>query len=82
VRRERLQDRLKKNESGCFKCLAQRYFLGQSWKFGERNVDVEITLSNPGSIPEDSKATEACYGNGWTCVDVASEITGLFKEPC
>jgi hypothetical protein len=37
-------------------------------------VDVEIILSNPGSIPGGLKATEACYGNGWSCVDVAAEI--------
>lgn len=40
----------------------------------ERGVDVEIALSNPGSIPGGLKATEACYGNGWSCVDVAAEI--------
>jgi len=40
----------------------------------EREVDVEIVLSNPGSIPGGLKPTEASYGNGWTCVDVAAEI--------
>jgi phosphatidylserine/phosphatidylglycerophosphate/cardiolipin synthase-like enzyme len=40
----------------------------------ERGVDVEIILSNPGSIPGGLALTEACYGNGWTCVDVAAEI--------
>lgn len=40
----------------------------------ERGVDVEIVLSNPASIPGGLKPTEACYGNGWTCVDVAAEI--------
>lgn len=40
----------------------------------ERGVDVEIALSNPGSIPGDLSALEACYGNGWDCNDVASEI--------
>ena len=39
-----------------------------------KGVDVEIVLSNPGSIPGDCSPTEACYGNGWSCVDVASEI--------
>jgi phosphatidylserine/phosphatidylglycerophosphate/cardiolipin synthase-like enzyme len=41
------------------------------WKKG---VDVEIVLSNPGSIPGGLSPTEANYGNGWSCVDVAAEI--------
>ncbi|GKY95119.1 hypothetical protein MPSEU_000475800 [Mayamaea pseudoterrestris] len=40
----------------------------------ERDVDVYIALSNPGSIPGGLKVFEACYGNGWSCVDVAAEI--------
>jgi len=40
----------------------------------ERGVDVEIALSNPGSIPAGLSPTEACYGNGWDCNDVSSEI--------
>lgn len=40
----------------------------------EREVDVYIALSNPRSIPGGLKLFEACYGNGWTCVDVAAEI--------
>ena len=40
----------------------------------ERGVDVFIALSNPRSTPGGLKAIEACYGNGWTCVDVAAEI--------
>lgn len=39
-----------------------------------KGVDVEIVLSNPGSIPGGLGPLEACYGNGWSCVDVASEI--------
>ncbi|KAG7374402.1 phospholipase [Nitzschia inconspicua] len=39
-----------------------------------RHVDIELVLSNPGSIPGGLKATEANYGNGWSCVDVAAEI--------
>jgi len=39
-----------------------------------KGVDLEIVLSNPGSIPGNCSPTEACYGNGWSCVDVASEI--------
>ncbi|KAG7370651.1 C2 domain containing protein [Nitzschia inconspicua] len=41
------------------------------WK---RGVDVEIVVSNPGSIPGGLSPTEANYGNGWSCVDVAAEI--------
>ena len=40
----------------------------------ERGVDVEMVLSNPNSIPGGLKGTEANYGNGWSCVDVAAEI--------
>lgn len=39
-----------------------------------KGVDVEIVLSNPGSIPGNCSPLEACYGNGWSCVDVAAEI--------
>lgn len=39
-----------------------------------RNVEVEIALSNPHSIPNSLSPTDANYGNGWECVDVASEI--------
>lgn len=40
----------------------------------EKGVDVEILLSNPHSVPAGLSMTEANYGNGWSCVDVASEI--------
>lgn len=40
----------------------------------ERGVDVEIVVSNPGSIPGGLSPTEANYGNGWSCIDVAAEI--------
>ena len=40
----------------------------------ERGVDIEMVLSNPNSIPGGLKGTEANYGNGWSCVDVAAEI--------
>ena len=46
----------------------------------ERHVDVEIALSNPGSIPGGLGATEACYGNGWSCVDVAAEIIKTIQK--
>jgi len=37
-----------------------------------KGVDVEIVLSNPGSVPDHDLAGQ--YGNGWCCVDVAAEI--------
>jgi phosphatidylserine/phosphatidylglycerophosphate/cardiolipin synthase-like enzyme len=40
----------------------------------ERGVQIHIVLSNPGSVPGGLRVTEACYGNGWTCIDVAAEI--------
>ena len=46
----------------------------------DRGVDVEIVLSNPGCIPGSLKGTEACYGNGWSCVDVASEIVETIRK--
>lgn len=45
-----------------------------------RGVDVEIALSNPSSIPAGLSPLEACYGNGWTCSDVASEIIKTIRE--
>jgi len=46
----------------------------------KRGVHVEIILSNPGSIPNGLKLTDACYGNGWSCVDVASKIAEKIKK--
>mmetsp|Transcript_78072 Transcript_78072/g.154723 ORF Transcript_78072/g.154723 Transcript_78072/m.154723 type:complete len:611 (+) Transcript_78072:89-1921(+) len=40
----------------------------------DRGVDVEIVLSNPASTPGGFNPMFACYGNGWSCNDVASEI--------
>ncbi|VEU43706.1 unnamed protein product [Pseudo-nitzschia multistriata] len=45
-----------------------------------KDVDVEIVLSNPGSIPDNLSLTEAQYGNGWSCVDVAAEIIKCIVE--
>lgn len=45
-----------------------------------KGVDVEIVLSNPGSIPGGLKMTDACYGNGWSCVDVAAEIIKTIRK--
>jgi len=46
----------------------------------ERGVDVEIIVSNPGSIPGGLTPLEAAYGNGWSCVDVAAEIIKRIKR--
>jgi len=46
----------------------------------ERGVDVEIVLSNPGSIPGGLTPLDACYGYGWTCCDVAAEIIKRIKR--
>jgi phosphatidylserine/phosphatidylglycerophosphate/cardiolipin synthase-like enzyme len=46
----------------------------------ERGVDVEIIVSNPGSIPGGLTPLDANYGNGWTCVDVAAEIIKRIKR--
>lgn len=40
----------------------------------ERGVDVEIMVSNPAATPGGLNPLTACYGNGWTTSDVASEI--------
>lgn len=46
----------------------------------DRDVDVEIAVSNPGSTPAGLPLTQACYGNGWTCAQVASEIIQTIKD--
>jgi len=46
----------------------------------DRDVDIEIALSNPGSTPAGLPLTQACYGNGWTCADVASELIKTIQE--
>ncbi|CAB9512656.1 Inherit from NOG: PLDc [Seminavis robusta] len=46
----------------------------------EKGVDVEIVLSNPGSIPGGLSMKDANYGNGWSCVDVAAEIIKKIKK--
>ena len=43
-------------------------------------MDVEIAVSNPQSIPGGCAITEACYGNGWSCVDVAAEIIKTIQK--
>lgn len=45
----------------------------------DRNVVVEIALSNPRSIPGELSPLDAIYGNGWTCVDVAAEMINRIK---
>merc|ERR1712113_753253 len=46
----------------------------------DRGVDVEIMLSNPNSQPDGLGMTEANYGNGWTCADVACEIIKTIED--
>ena len=58
----------------------QRYLETLARAVYERGVDVEIALSNPGSIPGGLQATEACYGNGWTCVDVAAKLIQTIQK--
>jgi phosphatidylserine/phosphatidylglycerophosphate/cardiolipin synthase-like enzyme len=43
-----------------------------------KGVEVEIVLSNPGSVPGGLSKAEA-FGNGWSCSDVASEIIKTIK---
>jgi len=45
-----------------------------------RGVDIEMVVSNPNSIPGGLKGTEANYGNGWSCVDVAAEIIKAIQK--
>mmetsp|Transcript_10058 Transcript_10058/g.25177 ORF Transcript_10058/g.25177 Transcript_10058/m.25177 type:complete len:557 (-) Transcript_10058:37-1707(-) len=46
----------------------------------EKEIDVEIIVSNPGSIPDNLSPTEALYGNGWTCATVAAQIIKTIKD--
>lgn len=46
----------------------------------QRGVDIEMVVSNPNSIPGGLKGTEANYGNGWSCCDVAAEIIKSIKK--
>jgi phosphatidylserine/phosphatidylglycerophosphate/cardiolipin synthase-like enzyme len=63
---------------GCVWPKATMAVLGRAiW---ERGVDVEIAVSNPGSIPGGLTPTEANYGNGWSCVDVAAEIIKTIQK--
>merc|ERR1712007_7388 len=45
-----------------------------------RGVDVEIALSHPHCVPGNLSPASANYGNGWSCVDVASEIIKAVLE--
>lgn len=63
---------------GCVWPKAYMSMLGKAiWT---KHVDVEVALSNPFSIPGGLTPTEANYGNGWSCVDVAAEIIKTIKE--
>jgi phosphatidylserine/phosphatidylglycerophosphate/cardiolipin synthase-like enzyme len=57
-----------------------RYLQSLAKVICKRGVDVEIILSNPGSIPGGLIGTEANYGNGWSCCDVAFEIIKEIKK--
>jgi len=49
----------------------------------ERGVDIELVLSNPYSTPgglEGKGTKDTPYGNGWDCVDVASEIIKAIQK--
>jgi len=58
----------------------KNYFSALGAAIWQRGVDVEITVSNPGSIPGGLSPLEAAYGNGWSCNDVASEIIKTIQE--
>jgi phosphatidylserine/phosphatidylglycerophosphate/cardiolipin synthase-like enzyme len=61
-------------------CIWPKEYLSVFAKAIMRGVDVEIMLSNPNSIPGGLTATEANYGNGWSCVDVAAEIVKAIQK--
>jgi len=58
----------------------QRYLECMARVMYEKEVDIEIVLSNPGSIPGNLSMTEACYGNGWSCVDVAAHLIETLRK--
>jgi len=55
-------------------CWPDAYLRELAIAIYERGVDVEIALSPPHCVPGDLSPATANYGNGWSCVDVASEI--------
>jgi len=55
-------------------CGWPKHYLKEFGRALNRGVEIEIALSTPGSCPGGLGPTEALYGNGWTCADVASEI--------
>lgn len=61
-------------------CWPDNYFNALGKAIWERGVDVEIAVSNPGSIPAGLSPLEACYGNGWDCNDVSSEIIKRIRK--
>jgi len=60
-------------------CWPKEYFSALGRAIYERGVDVEIVLSNPGSIPGGLTPIEGSYGNGWDCNDVSSELIKRIK---
>lgn len=55
-------------------CAWPKHYLREFGRALVRGLTIEIALSTPGSCPGGMGPTEALYGNGWTCDDVASEI--------
>lgn len=55
-------------------CWPDAYLRELAIAIYEREVDVEIALSHPHCVPGNLNPNTANYGNGWSCVDVASEI--------
>jgi phosphatidylserine/phosphatidylglycerophosphate/cardiolipin synthase-like enzyme len=58
-----------------YKSWPKNYFESWSKAMYERDVDVEIVLSNPGSL-----GGGAGYSNGWSCEEVAAEIIKTMKS--
>jgi len=58
----------------------EEYMSAMGRRIWEDGVDVEIALSNPGSIPGGLHIWDALYGNGWTCNDVAAEIVKTIQK--
>lgn len=46
----------------------------------DRDLDVEVVLSNANSVPGKLSPATANYGNGWSTIDVGCEIIRAIKE--
>ena len=58
----------------------EKYLNAMAHAMWTRGVDVEIVLSNPMSIPDGLAMKDACYGIGWSCVDVAAELIKCIQK--